>query len=109
VTTPRRIQLRRSKGWRLPSGAIVVARPGIFGNPFKVGPDMPLKMALRCYREWLVDGETYLDDGLSERRARVLARLPELRGKDLACWCPLPKEGEPDRCHAAVLMEYVNR
>ena len=29
--------------------------------------------------------------------------LPELRGKDLACWC---KEGEP--CHADVLLELAN-
>jgi hypothetical protein len=32
-----------------------------------------------------------------------LARLPELRGKDLMCWCPL---GEV--CHADVLLELTN-
>ena len=26
-----------------------------------------------------------------------------LHGRDVACWCPLPREGEPDWCHAAVL------
>lgn len=35
---PRRIQLRRTKGWRKPEGAIVVARPSKWGNPFRVGP-----------------------------------------------------------------------
>jgi hypothetical protein len=34
--TPQRIQLRRTKGWRKPEGAIVVARPSRWGNPFKV-------------------------------------------------------------------------
>jgi len=29
--------------------------------------------------------------------------LPELRGKDLACWCPLDKP-----CHADVLLEIAN-
>jgi hypothetical protein len=29
----------------------------------------------------------------------------ELRGKDLACWCPQPVAGQPDVCHAAVLLE----
>ena len=41
----------------------------------------------------------------SERqRAALLARLPELRGHDLACWCPL--DGP---CHADVLLELANR
>lgn len=31
---PQRIQLRRTKGWRKPEGAIVVARPSRWGNPF---------------------------------------------------------------------------
>ena len=32
----------------------------------------------------------------------------ELRGKTLMCWCALPKPGEPDVCHAAVLLELAN-
>ena len=32
----------------------------------------------------------------------------ELAGKNLACWCPLPAPGEPDICHAAVLLELAN-
>ena len=31
-----------------------------------------------------------------------------LGGLSLACWCPLPAEGEPDICHARVLMELAN-
>lgn len=34
---PKRIQLQRRKGWRLPDGAVVVARPSRWGNPFPVG------------------------------------------------------------------------
>jgi Domain of unknown function (DUF4326) len=30
----KRIQLRRTKGWRLPEGAVSVARPTKWGNPF---------------------------------------------------------------------------
>jgi hypothetical protein len=37
VSAPERIQLRRTKGWRKPEGAIVVARPTKWGNPFRVG------------------------------------------------------------------------
>lgn len=41
-------------------------------------------------------------------RTRLCKLLPELRGHNLACWCPLPEPGEPDHCHAAVLLELVN-
>ena len=34
--TPRRIQLRRTRGWRLPASAIVVSRPSRWGNPFPI-------------------------------------------------------------------------
>lgn len=37
VESPKRIQLRRTKGWRKPEGAIVVARPSRWGNPFRLG------------------------------------------------------------------------
>jgi hypothetical protein len=32
----------------------------------------------------------------------------ELRGHNLACWCPLPEPGQPDCCHAATLLELAN-
>lgn len=34
MTEPKRIQLSRAKGYRKPEGAIVVARPTKWGNPF---------------------------------------------------------------------------
>jgi hypothetical protein len=37
-------------------------------------------------------------------RAELVRRLPELRGKNLACWCPLDKP-----CHADVLLELANK
>jgi HAD superfamily hydrolase (TIGR01484 family) len=45
---------------------------------------------------------------LRQRRKAVLEALPALRGKKLACWCPLPETGEPDNCHAALLLELAN-
>ncbi|HET7326979.1 MAG TPA: DUF4326 domain-containing protein [Nocardioidaceae bacterium] len=32
---PERIQRKRTKGWRMPEGAVYVGRPTIFGNPFR--------------------------------------------------------------------------
>lgn len=46
---------------------------------------------------------------LAEKRAATLARLPELRGLDLACWCCLPVRDEADQCHRANLMCLANR
>jgi len=45
---------------------------------------------------------------LRQRRRAVLEALPTLRGKNLACWCALPEPGEPDNCHAALLLELAN-
>lgn len=70
--------------------------------------------AVTCYRTWLA-GDPLLPAGLTargvafyrgqlgERRAAILSRLPELRGRPLACWCALDAP-----CHADVLLELAN-
>lgn len=110
---PRRIQRMRTKGAKMPEGAVYVGRPGIFGNPWTVKdavasgffkPGCEAAQLVREFRRWLVDpipGTRH--DNLTERRAKLLAALPSLRGKDLACWCPT---GSP--CHADVLLELAN-
>ena len=52
-----------------------------------------------AFREWIYD---------TNRSELGLPATDELRGKNLACWCPLPKPGEPDYCHAAILLEIAN-
>ena len=37
LSMPKRIQLKRTKGWRKPEGAVVVSRPSRWGNPFAIG------------------------------------------------------------------------
>lgn len=86
---PKRIQRKRTKGWRMPEGAVYVGRPTKWGNPFSVAEYGPY--ALFNYRNRL---KGMLLIGVS---------LSELRGKDLACWC---KEGAP--CHADILLELAN-
>ena len=92
---PVRVQLRRSKGWRMPANTISVARPGRFGNPFHIG-DFGIPTAAEAvmrFREWLDE--------------RVVGpprpNLSPLRGKNLACWCRLDAP-----CHADVLLEMAN-
>jgi hypothetical protein len=120
---PKRIQRRRTKGYRLPEGAVCVDRTSAkWGNPFKVGEkicnDSPLwpyiaasvpggarglvaltpvtrEQAVDLYSSWVIE------------QPHLMLSLDELAGKDLACFCPLPEEGGPDHCHAAYLIELV--
>jgi hypothetical protein len=95
---PGRVQLSRSRGWRKPPGAVVVARPARWGNPHPAGRACPVPgcgavvhdraAAVEGYRVWL-----------RSRPDLVAAVRRELAGRDLACWCP---QAEP--CHADVLL-----
>jgi hypothetical protein len=91
---PERIRLSRAKGWRKPVGAAVVSRPSRWGNPFPVdGDEVPDRAAsVARYRAWAATDPPELAD------------VEVLRGRDLACWCPL--DGP---CHADVLLELANR
>lgn len=116
---PERIQRKRTKGWRMPEGAVSVTRPSEWGNPFAItkvrdvtaGRDEwvvkfgariwffksrqeAVMAAVDLFRAWLH----------SPRQERHRARaVLALRGKDLACYCP-PGQA----CHADVLIELAN-
>ncbi|MFH1264564.1 MAG: DUF4326 domain-containing protein [Planctomycetota bacterium] len=148
---PKRIQRQRTKGWRMPEGAVYVGRPTAWGNPFTLNGDWIVwaaialgfmgnidgrrQAALKLYRAWMTGallqpekprkdcGAITYDSGQTiETSEHVMglagwmaSQLPmpelpprptldELRGKDLACFCP------PDQpCHADVLLELANR
>jgi hypothetical protein len=125
--TPVRLQRRRTKGWRAPKHAVYVGRPTRFGNPFTLAPAAsrrggPLDMWAVEYRgrrlgRW--DDKTSARAEAADRYARWI-REPEqadmrrlfralLHGRDLTCWCPLPVAGQPDHCHAAVLISLANQ
>lgn len=99
---PKRIQRKRTKGWRMPANTISVTRPGAFGNPFAQWDN---ETAVAAFRRWLETGgaREWSSPIMVECRETLLRRLPELRGKNLACWCG----GEP--CHADVLLEMANK
>lgn len=105
---PKRIQMRRDRPWRAENpDAVIVARPSEWGNPFRVGDEgVPDKAtAVEKYRDWLIP-YTHSTGGLTEyliSESNILDVFC-LRGKDLACWCPLD---EP--CHADVLLELANQ
>ncbi len=107
---PIRLKLSRAKGFNLQEHslaanglpAVRVARPGLWGNPHKVGADETYyggpgheqATAAQCvelYRRHLEAGPY------------GLPAVETLRGHNLACWC-----GLSDPCHADVLLELAN-
>ena len=95
---PIRIQRKRTKGWRMPPNTVYVGRPNGWGNPFDwkqssdAGPEAWRRAAaVDLYRESKCWEKLHP------------ARLEYLRGKNLACWCPLDQP-----CHADVLLEAIN-
>lgn len=98
---PKRIQRRRSRGWRMSANCVSVTRPGIFGNPFTTAAKF--RLVLEKIRS--NQSEVALDCGIGEfvRMMTISNSLDELRGKDLACWCRLDRP-----CHADVLLELAN-
>jgi hypothetical protein len=67
--------------------AVYVGRPSIWGNPFVIGRDGTRQEVIDKYKAWVL------------QQPHLMARLHELKGKDLCCWCA------PLACHAEVLEE----
>lgn len=93
MTKPMRVQLVRTDGWLLPPNTVNVARPTKWGNPFKIRPGQSRDEAILRYRLW-IDGQPEL----------LKAAKTELRGKNLACYCPTGLS-----CHADYLLQIANQ
>lgn len=111
----RRVQRKRTKGFRLPGNTKCVNRGTKWGNPFKVvrengnwividkdgilhGDVYPTKAdaakkSVECYAG-------YIDIQISQGDLN----LEELRGKNLACFCPLDSP-----CHADYLLQLLSK
>jgi hypothetical protein len=102
---PVRVQLSRRKGWRMPPNTVKVDRTTKWGNPFRVGDRVHRGPAFSGRDELIEDAadacRLFRAHMFNLRSAQELI-LP-LRGKNLACWCPLDQ-----LCHADVLLEIAN-
>lgn len=123
MRTPERIQRRRIKGWRMPPLATYVGRGTRWGNPAVLNTSAKAgavstwvrdrETAARMYRHAVTaGGMTVGVEHWSRGEWHPVPSVEEicarLAGRDLACWCPLPVAGDPDHCHAAVLLEIAN-
>lgn len=98
----------------MPTDAVYVGRPSEWGNPFETGMRLHIEVERPATtgphrRIWLNNSET----AVAMFRAWALSQIhfhratgwiEQLRGKDLACWCPLDQP-----CHADVLLELANK
>ena len=107
VMTPTRIQRQRSKGWRIPEGAVYVGRPTEWGNPWHVGDhaliEWPVHEADRTVREVAITPALAVELYRFNFAPEADEIRAQLAGRDLACWCPLDQP-----CHADVLLELAN-
>lgn len=118
MTTPGpcRVQLKRTKGWKMPPNTVKVTRPGIWGNPFI---HKNAAVAVEAYRRLISGGTQSFEMGPGKLQFAknchpstlhwayadfVKTYKHQLRGKNLACWCRLDQP-----CHADVLLEISNR
>jgi len=92
----KRIRRKRVKGWTMPGNTVYVGRPTAWGNPFTVD-DYGRQSAVNEFKRWVTQSS-------NERAVWIREHIYELKGKDLACWCPLDSP-----CHADVLLELANQ
>ncbi len=104
---PERIQLRRTKGWQIPTGFVRITRPGAFGNPYREDDhgrdgclDLFAALLARVDRSYTY---TYRD-GRTEPRVYPsdVMLLTALGGQGVACACTLDVA-----CHGDLLLAHV--
>lgn len=107
---PQRIQRKRTKGWRMPEGAIYVGRGSMWGNPWRVGdtvmthtPSVAAQGETVYAREFVISPHIAVAFYRAAFEPDLDDIVDQLRGHDLACWCPLDQP-----CHADVLLELAN-
>jgi Domain of unknown function (DUF4326) len=69
-------------------------RKSKWANPFRLARNAGQEQrdeVIAMYRLWV------------QRQPALMTTVPELRGKDLVCWCA------PEKCHGDVLLELANR
>src|SRR5581483_6473933 len=95
---PERIRLSRARGWRMPENTVKVDRSTPWGNPFIVGEHGTRAECVTWFR-YILAGYYQMACGPELADMQRYFRfahdhIGELRGRNLACWCPI---GAP--CH----------
>ena len=130
---PARVQRKNTLGWTTPLDdqgrkAMYVGRGSRWGNQFvvvkgasiifrgspwsvrKTKPRLMAPIEVPCESEEAARALAvkFFAAQFQHSPDLVEAVRQDLAGRDLMCWCPLPEPGEPDHCHAAVLLPLAN-
>lgn len=65
MSAPKRIQRRRTRGWKMPVGAVYVGRGSGFGNPYTIG-ETQIRMPAIDGSEWEHEGRSGKSTGADE-------------------------------------------
>ena len=118
---PTRIQLSRARGFNLQSESqslnglpcVKVDRTTKWGNPFILGEHGTRAECVQLFELMLSGLICASKDNVAEQAAYLeMARRDreQLRGKNLACWCPLTdSHGLKVPCHADILLDLANQ
>jgi len=98
---PQRVQLKRSRGWKMPANAVKVDRTTRWGNPFTIADCGSAAIAVAQHRRWM-RGEIPAPGGVVPPSPETIRGA--LAGRDLACWC-----AADGPCHADLLLAIANR
>lgn len=100
---PIRVQRKRTKGWKMPPNTVYVGRPTKWGNPYRIEDKRCTKKEgaklATCLFSLKLENINLKTGGIVYKDLKK-----ELRGKNLACFCPLDQP-----CHADVLLKLANR
>lgn len=69
---------------------VYIGRPSMWGNPFVISREGTREEVIELYRKYIT------------MNPKLMAALPELKGKRLGCYCA------PKACHGDVLVALVN-
>lgn len=123
-----RVQRKRTKGFKMPEGAVYVGRGSKWGNPFKLIGDMiyvdaghrrkmlskyvcyyqdgghTVEEVVKLFRDMLMNLNSHeVEDEIKKKFRYMRDTIKDLQGKKLACWC-----AEGQCCHADSLIELAN-
>lgn len=91
----------------MPANTVKVDRSTPWGNPFITGTHGTRAECVDLYAKLMAGYLCMSTSNVAQQqasRAQVTAHREQLRGKNLACWCPLDAP-----CHADVLLEIANQ
>lgn len=115
----KRIQRKRTKGYKMPENTKYVGRPTKWGNPFRLNKDGFIEYYSAKLSDWwmwsatpgfetadaIVLYEKWIKGELKKYKVLPIPpELDELQGKNLACFCPLDSA-----CHVDVLLKQLSK